>query len=246
MVFPSSCLLASWQECRRRSVCWASISLLQMQDPTNYGQYYFLVPLFVVLFLAVIWVIAFERFRTPYPGSVCKAVWLAARCTVARSTHSDQGCNVRRFADHLCKLDSLDSEYDSALYGWECNRLLANLSLTPFLPRVGFYSVLYFLLIIMFAYFYVTIQYNPIEMANNLRQNNGTIPGIRPAKPTSDFISKDSFQDHLIGALFLAVIALLPILFGLLPVCTTCLWAVLPSSSWLVLRWIPWSRWNPR
>ena len=72
----------------------------------------------------------------------------------------------------------------------------------------------YFILIILFAYFYVTIQYNPIEMANNLRQNNGTIPGIRPGKPTSDFISKILSKITLIGALFLAVIALLPILFG--------------------------------
>ena len=58
------------------------------------------------------------------------------------------------------------------------------------------YAVLYFILIIMFAYFYITIQYNPVEMANNLRQNNGTIPGIRPGKPTSDFIAKILSQDY--------------------------------------------------
>lgn len=52
------------------------------------------------------------------------------------------------------------------------------------------YSVLYLLLIVVFAYFYMTIQYNPIEMANNLRTNNGTIPGIRPGRPTAEFISK--------------------------------------------------------
>ena len=50
------------------------------------------------------------------------------------------------------------------------------------------YNVLYFILIIMFAYFYTTIQYNPIEMANNLKSNNGTIPGIRPGAPTADYI----------------------------------------------------------
>lgn len=66
----------------------------------------------------------------------------------------------------------------------------------------------------MFAYFYVTIQYNPLEMANNLRQNNGTIPGIRPGKPTSDFIAKIISKITLIGALFLAFIALLPIVYG--------------------------------
>ena len=66
------------------------------------------------------------------------------------------------------------------------------------------YIILYFVFIIGFAYFYVTIQYNPIEMANNLRQNNGTIPGIRPGKPTSDFIAKILSKITLIGALFLA------------------------------------------
>ena len=74
--------------------------------------------------------------------------------------------------------------------------------------------MLYFILIILFAYFYVMIQYNPIEMANNLRQNNGTIPGIRPGRPTSDFISKILSRLTLIGALFLAFIALLPIIYS--------------------------------
>ena len=81
-------------------------------------------------------------------------------------------------------------------------------------PTGLLYGILYFVLIIMFAYFYLTIQYNPIEMANNLRQNNGTIPGIRPGKPTSDFISKILSKITLIGALFLAVIALLPIIYS--------------------------------
>ena len=53
-----------------------------------------------------------------------------------------------------------------------------------------FYCVIYFLLIIFFAYFYATIQYNPIEMANNIRSNSGTIPGIRPGKPTAMYIQK--------------------------------------------------------
>lgn len=76
------------------------------------------------------------------------------------------------------------------------------------------YPTLFFLLIIGFAYFYVTIQYNPIEMANNLRKNSGVIPGIRPGKPTSEFIGKIISKITLIGALFLSVIALLPILLG--------------------------------
>lgn len=76
------------------------------------------------------------------------------------------------------------------------------------------YTVLYFVMIIGFAYFYVAIQYNPLEMSNNLRQNNGTIPGIRPGKPTTDFIAKIISKITLIGALFLAFIAIVPLLFA--------------------------------
>lgn len=78
----------------------------------------------------------------------------------------------------------------------------------------AFYAVIYFILIIAFAYFYVAIQYNPIEMSNNLRKNNGAIPGIRPGKPTSDFIAKIISKITMIGALFLGVVAILPIGLG--------------------------------
>ena len=76
------------------------------------------------------------------------------------------------------------------------------------------YAILYFVLIILFNYFYIAIQYNPIEMANNIRKNNGAIPGIRPGKPTSDFISRIISKTTLTGALMLAVIAILPIILG--------------------------------
>ncbi len=76
------------------------------------------------------------------------------------------------------------------------------------------YAILYFILIIAFAYFYATIQFNPIEMANNLRKNGGAIPGIRPGKATSDFIAKILSRITLLGALFLSVIAILPIFIG--------------------------------
>lgn len=77
------------------------------------------------------------------------------------------------------------------------------------------YAIIYFLLIIGFNYFYVSMQYNPIEIANNLRQNNGGIPGIRPGKPTSDFIQRVLSKITLIGAIFLGIIAIFPILFNL-------------------------------
>ena len=74
-----------------------------------------------------------------------------------------------------------------------------------------FYGVLYFLLILFFTYFYVAIQYNPIEMANQMKKNGGFIPGIRPGKTTSDFISKSMSRITLAGAIFLGLIAVLPI-----------------------------------
>ena len=76
------------------------------------------------------------------------------------------------------------------------------------------YSVLYFVLIVAFSYFYIAIQYNPVEMANNLQKNNGAIPGIRPGKPTSDFISRIIGKITFIGAMFLGIIALLPTIIG--------------------------------
>ena len=75
------------------------------------------------------------------------------------------------------------------------------------------YAIIYFLLIIAFNYFYVAIQYNPVEIANNLKKNNGAIPGIRPGKPTADFIQNSLSKISLIGAMFLAFIAIFPIIF---------------------------------
>ncbi len=75
------------------------------------------------------------------------------------------------------------------------------------------YSILYFILIIAFAFFYVTIQYNPVEMANNLRRNSGAIPGYRPGKPTSDYINRVLRKVTFIGAIFLGIVAVFPSLF---------------------------------
>lgn len=73
------------------------------------------------------------------------------------------------------------------------------------------YAIIYFLLIIFFAYFYSTIQFNPVEVANNLRKNGGYIPGFRPGKPTSDFIKKVLNKITLFGAIYLGIIAVVPI-----------------------------------
>ncbi|MDE7121981.1 MAG: preprotein translocase subunit SecY, partial [Oscillospiraceae bacterium] len=76
------------------------------------------------------------------------------------------------------------------------------------------YAVLYLILIVAFNYFYVAMQYDPVTIANNLRQSNGGIPGIRPGKPTADYIHRVLSKITLVGAVFLGVIAILPIALG--------------------------------
>lgn len=77
-----------------------------------------------------------------------------------------------------------------------------------------FYAIVLFILIIAFSYFYTAVQFNPQEIANNMKKNGGFIPGFRPGKPTSDFISKVLNKITLFGAVFLGIIAILPIILN--------------------------------
>ncbi|MFU0832296.1 MAG: preprotein translocase subunit SecY [Oscillospiraceae bacterium] len=192
-------------------VFWQAAS----QDPTSFGKYYFLVPLFVVLFLVIVWVIVFmydaER---RIPVQYAKRV-VGRRMYGGQSSHIPikvgmSGVMPIIFASSILVIPSTIKLFmgDRVTTGfWK--GFFDAFSTTGWL-----YSVLYFILIILFAYFYMTIQYNPIEMANNLRQSNGTIPGIRPGKSTSDYIAKVLSKVTFIGSLFLGFIALMPIIFG--------------------------------
>ncbi|MCI6255545.1 MAG: preprotein translocase subunit SecY [Clostridiales bacterium] len=79
-----------------------------------------------------------------------------------------------------------------------------------------FYIVVYFLLILGFSYFYSTMQFNPIEVANNLKKNGGFVPGFRPGKPTADFIQKVLGKITFFGAIYLSIVAIVPIVTGAL------------------------------
>lgn len=89
-----------------------------------------------------------------------------------------------------------------------------NTFLTIFDTSGWVYGIVYFLLIILFSYFYNTIQFNPVEVANNLKKNGGFIPGFRPGKPTSDFLSKVISRLTIFGAIYLGIVALLPTVVG--------------------------------
>lgn len=185
---------------------------LGIADSSNYGKYFITVPLFVVLFIAIIWLICFMNdAERRIPIQYAKRV-VGRKMYGGQSSHLPikvglTGVMPIIFASSILSIPSTIQLFVTPTGFWKS--VLDTLAIGGWV-----YMVLYFLLIIGFAYFYVTIQYNPIEMANNLKQNNGTIPGIRPGKPTIEFISKIISKITFIGAIFLAVIALVPLIYG--------------------------------
>ena len=87
-----------------------------------------------------------------------------------------------------------------------------NTFLSVFNSTSALYAVVYFLLIIMFSYFYATIQFNPVEVANNLKKNGGFVPGFRPGRPTAEFLAKVLSRLTFFGAIYLGIVAILPII----------------------------------
>ena len=176
-------------------------------------QFYFLVPLWIVIFVAIVWIITFMQ------DSERRIPIQYAKRVVGRKMYGGQSSHLPIkvalggvlpiiFASSILSIPgtiNLFLKVKDGFWGAFFN---------AFDTSGWLYNVLYFILIIMFAYFYTTIQYNPIEMANNLKSNNGTIPGIRPGAPTADYIRNILSRIPLIGALFLAVIALVPSVYG--------------------------------
>lgn len=184
-----------------------------LQSPESYSQYFIFAPLFVILFLAVIWIIVFmndseRRIPVQYAKKVVGRKMYGGQSTFLPIKVTMSGVMPVIFASAILSIPSTIRMFISEPTGFWKGFFDA------FSTSGWLYSILYLLLIIMFAYFYMTIQYNPIEMANNLRTNNGTIPGIRPGRPTAEFISKILSKVTLIGAIFLAVVAILPIIYG--------------------------------
>lgn len=174
------------------------------------------VVLWVVIFLAVIWVITFmQDAERRIPVQYAKRV-IGRKMYGGQSTHLPikvtlGGVMPIIFASSILSIPSTIRMFVDP------NRELQGFwggFFNAFEYNGPVYSIVYFILILAFAYFYTTIQYNPIEMANNLKQNNGTVPGIRPGRPTADFIAKILSRITLIGALFLALIALFPIIYS--------------------------------
>ena len=176
-------------------------------------KFFFFVPIYVVIFFAVIWLITFmndaeRRIPVQYAKRVVGRKMYGGQSTHLPIKVAMDGVMPIIFASSILSIPATINLFVKPDSGfWKSFFEFFNSS------SVG-YMIIYFFLIIMFAYFYTTIQYNPVEMADNLRTNNGTIPGIRPCRPTADYIAKILSRITLIGALFLALIALLPLIFG--------------------------------
>lgn len=175
------------------------------------AKYYLYVPLILILFLVMIVFIvimtsAERRIPVQYAKRVVGRKMYGGQSTFMPIKVNMSGVLPIIFSTSILAIPGtinafVDLNKDGLLYKF----------LSIFNYNTIWYALIYILLIIMFNYFYVAIQYNPVEMANNLQKNNGAIPGIRPGRPTSEFIAKVISKITLVGALFLGVVATLPI-----------------------------------
>ncbi len=174
-------------------------------------QYYFLVPAIILLFIAVIaFVVVLTNAERRIPVQYAKRV-VGRKMYGGQSSHIPIKVNLSGvmpviFASSILAIPStigafMGADMNTGVWRW-------------FSYSSWLYAAIYFILIIGFNYFYAATQYNPIEMANNLRKSNGAIPGYRPGKPTSDFIQRVLSKIIFLGAIFLGIVAILPIAIG--------------------------------
>ena len=178
------------------------------------GPFYVLSPLVgVILILMIAFIVWMDNSQRRLPVQYAKRV-VGRKMYGGQSTHIPIKVNMSGvmpiiFASSILSLPPTVKMFMTVTEGSGLDKFF-NL----FNQENWFYAIIYFFMIIGFAYFYATIQYNPIEMANNIRKNSGTIPGIRPGEHTSRYIAKILSRITLLGALLLSVVALFPIVFS--------------------------------
>ena len=176
------------------------------------GVYYFLSPFVcVILILMVAFIVWMDNAERRIPVQYAKRV-VGRKMYGGQSTHLPMKVNMSGvlpiiFAQSIA---SLPATICAFVPKWQNSWVMKHIFDTTTWP----YIVLYFLLIIFFSYFYSTIQFNPIEVANNLKKNGGFIPGFRAGKPTSEFIQKVLNKITLFGAIYLSVIAITPLIIS--------------------------------
>ena len=186
-----------------------------MQAPSEYGQYFFFAPFFIVLFLAVIWVIVFmnnseRRIPVQYAKRVVGRKMYGGQSSTLPMKVNMSGVLPIIFAQSIAMIIPTVAAFlpapEEGTFGYTLVNAVDSKSVL--------YMIVYFLMIIAFSYFYATIQFNPVEISNNLKKNGGFIPGFRPGKPTADFIKKVLNKVTLFGAIYLGIVAILPLLIG--------------------------------
>ena len=177
-------------------------------------KYFFLVPLWIVVFLVVVWVITFmQDSERRIPIQYAKRV-VGRKMYGGQSSHLPIKVALGGVLPIIFASSILSIPSTIQAFGVKPTEGFWKNFFDAFNTTGWLYMSLYFVLIIMFGYFYTTIQYNPVEMANNLKQNNGTVPGIRPGAPTAEFIRKILSRITLIGCLFLGFIAEFPLIYS--------------------------------
>ena len=177
-------------------------------------KYWFIVPFTIVLFLAaVVFIVIMTNAERRIPVQYAQRV-VGRKMYGGQSTHIPIKVNMSGvmpviFASSILSIPTTIAGFVDVDPDGIMGSILSVLRYDGIV-----YAVLYFFLIMAFNYFYISMQYNPMEIANNLRKNNGTIPGIRPGKPTADFIAKVVSKVTVVGGVFLAVIAIGPILLS--------------------------------
>ena len=172
--------------------------------------YYALVPTVVVCLLAMIaFIVWMDNAERRIPVQYAKRV-VGRKMYGGQSTHIPIKVNMSGVLPDIfaSSILSLPPTVEMFLSEEKVEKFAGFFNL--FKTSHWFYSIIYFVLILFFAYFYASIQYNPVEMANNIRKNSGMIPGLRPGKPTADYIKKILNRITLLGALLLSVVALFP------------------------------------
>lgn len=178
---------------------------------TRGGAYYALVPIVIVCFLAMIaFIVWMDNAERRIPVQYAKKV-VGRKMYGGQNTFIPIKVNMSGVLPIIFASSILSLPPTIALFMNEDKMSSATKTFFGLFSSSHWaYAIMYFVLILFFAYFYASIQYNPIEMANNIRKNSGMIPGIRPGKPTSDYIAKILSRITLMGALLLSVIALFP------------------------------------
>ncbi len=173
-------------------------------------QWYWVLALIVGMLAIIVFIIFVSQAERRIPVQYAKRV-VGRKVYGGQSSHLPIKVNMSGvmpiiFAQSIASLPSTIASFAGKSNGWWNTHIFGSTTWP--------YTIAYLLLIVAFSYFYATIQYNPVEVSNNLKKNGGFIPGFRPGRPTADFIRKVINKVTLFGAIYLGIIAVLPMILG--------------------------------